>query len=180
MPATHRDQGYRVPLKLYAQVYLFSLPLFFAFLTDLNEEGLFRMSGSQTRMAEIKEAWNNGKMTSFNEKNPHDVASAFKHYFRELPEPLFISETFARFEELISEENMEKKIRELKELVALQPPMHFRTARAVFAFLKEITKHSATNKMSSSNMFFIVYTYLFNTISFFLSSTVLLFLEVMS
>jgi len=62
----------------------------FVYATDVDKEGLFRVSGSKKRQEELKDLIDreenaeidNGRFT------PHDVASVLKIFLGDLPEPL--------------------------------------------------------------------------------------------
>ena len=57
---------------------------------DQSKEGLFRISGSKKRQEELKDLLDKDEHVDFNSSRftPHDVASVFKNYLAELPEPL--------------------------------------------------------------------------------------------
>jgi hypothetical protein len=58
-------------------------------LNNLNEEGLFRIPGSTSKVKKLKSAFDAG-IVDIEEyaRDPHTVAGALKSYLRELPEPL--------------------------------------------------------------------------------------------
>ena len=152
-----RSKGGRVPQRMYP-FFRGQAPLLTPFTplptrTVISEEGLFRVGAQGSRVEELKAGWDNGTMTTFTEKNPHNVATLLKHYFKELPEPLFISETYGRFNELVDEEDMNVKLQKLHTLVMCQPPNHLKTARFLFDFLKRLADNSSINKMTPSNMY---------------------------
>lgn len=58
-------------------------------LFNLNEEGLFRINGSASKVKKLKSALN-ANIIDYAEyvRDPHSVAGCLKSYLRELPEPL--------------------------------------------------------------------------------------------
>ncbi len=71
------------------------------FLTGVNEEGIFRISGSLEQILKLKNRIDtDGKIDFFEEKaDCHVIAGLLRLYFRELPEPLF---TFEHYENFLS------------------------------------------------------------------------------
>lgn len=68
-------------------------------LLNLNEEGLFRIPGSTSKVKKLKSALDAG-IISIDEfsRDPHTVCTLLKLYLRDLPEPLL---TFALYNEWI-------------------------------------------------------------------------------
>ena len=66
---------------------------------DLDEEGIFRKSGSLERIREIQSLYNQGQPVAYDNHEVHVAACVLKAFFRELPESL-ISE--AIFNEIMS------------------------------------------------------------------------------
>lgn len=66
----------------------------------MDEEGLFRISGSVSKVKLIRNAFNAGQQLHLDSldltRDVHAVASALKSYLRELPEPLL---TFAHYKD---------------------------------------------------------------------------------
>ena len=64
--------------------------LFIYYITDVNKEGLFRVSGSKKRQEELKDLIDKEENADFDNGrfSPHDVASVLKIFLGELPEPL--------------------------------------------------------------------------------------------
>ena len=83
----------------------------------LEEEGIFRVSGRLTEVNRHKARFDAGA-TDFGDDlfDPAVVASLFKLWFRELPEPLFTADLAPRFSAL-SETDVDKG----KELIAMLP-----------------------------------------------------------
>lgn len=69
-------------------------------LYHMNEEGLFRISGSSSKIKKLKNAFDAG-IVNIEEyyRDAHTIAGVLKCYLRELPEPLL---TFELYEEWIN------------------------------------------------------------------------------
>ncbi|KAH9956913.1 hypothetical protein BC827DRAFT_1157555 [Russula dissimulans] len=84
----------------------------------LEEEGLFRISGRATHVAKLRSEFDNGADFDLSEcapsdLDPHAVASIFKTYLRELPEPILTHALNRYFEvAMLAETNVRKSIEE--------------------------------------------------------------------
>ena len=67
----------------------------------VNEEGIFRISGSLEQILKLKSRLDSGHSIDFFEENSdcHVIAGLLRLYFRELPDPLF---TFEHYETFLS------------------------------------------------------------------------------
>lgn len=61
-----------------------------SFLTDIEAEGIFRISGNKKRQEELKHLLDKDVEINFEQDNftEHDVASVLKQFLAELPEPI--------------------------------------------------------------------------------------------
>jgi len=122
----------------------------------IQQEGIFRISGENAAVIELKNAWNEEEDTQFqldlNLEDIHTVSSALKLYFRELPEPLL---TYKLYDEWVATQYMSeviKRIEMVRQLVTRLPEIHRSTLQFLIAFLREIGENSEQNKMNSSNL----------------------------
>jgi len=61
-------------------------------------EGIFRLSGSATEIAEYKRKYDAGEEVSFDtEQDCHNVSGLLKLYFRQMPEPVLTHAMFFNF-----------------------------------------------------------------------------------
>lgn len=68
-------------------------------LVALDVQGLYRLSGSKTRMERICQLFEAvAGRVDFSEQNPHLVANVLKHYLKRLPEPLM---TFGLYQDFM-------------------------------------------------------------------------------
>ncbi|KIY69544.1 RhoGAP-domain-containing protein [Cylindrobasidium torrendii FP15055 ss-10] len=91
-------------------------------LWGIQEEGLFRVSGRSSHVNKLRAEFDTGAdfdMTACSpgEIDPHAVASIFKAYLRELPEPILTSALLPYFEAALNQENATNKdVQVLEEL----------------------------------------------------------------
>jgi len=87
----------------------------------LDEEGLFRRSGSQIRIKEIQELYNTGQPVAYEDHEVHVAACVLKAFYRELPESL-LPETI--FNELMSLQvlDLADKVEVAKDLMNAKLP----------------------------------------------------------
>ncbi|KAJ3424877.1 rho gtpase-activating protein 68f [Anaeramoeba flamelloides] len=112
----------------------------------LNEEGLFRISGNQNGIQELRSHFNKVGTFSFEDyKKPHIMTGLLKLFFRELKEPLF---TFKLFEEW----NKAKTVNVIVSLIKKLPIEHQCTLKHLISFLKQVNEHSDENKMNAKNL----------------------------
>lgn len=122
----------------------------------LGEEGIFRISGSVSKVKLIRNAFNAGQhqhLASLDlSRDVHAVASTLKSYLRELPEPLL---TFALCQEWVnaaSQREEQEKLRSIWTVVNSLPEANKNNLRYLMKFLHKLTDRCAENKMSSQNL----------------------------
>lgn len=123
----------------------------------MDEEGLFRITGSASKIKKLKSAFNAGivDMTEY-EHDPHTVASTLKLYLRELPEPLM---TFTLYEEWMratSIADTNARLQALWQVVNSLPEPNRDNLRYVVKFLAKLATNSERNKMTSQNIAIVI------------------------
>jgi hypothetical protein len=132
----------------------------------MNEQGLFRESGSVIAVDAIQKSFEStGTIAVEPNLANHAVASCLKKYFRELPEPvipfskqpLFLDALRACFTVVVSnysivlpDETLQEQ--QYKQLVNELPPAHKATLQHLMKFLHEFEKNSEVTKMTASNL----------------------------
>ncbi|XP_040270389.1 rho GTPase-activating protein 25 [Bufo bufo] len=125
----------------------------------LNEEGIFRLPGQDNLVKQLKEAFDAGERPSFRrDTDVHTVASLFKLYLRELPEPVF---PWSQYEDCLACENTmsideEKGHGELMKQIRLLPRDNYNLLSFICRFLYEVQKNSSVNKMSVDNLAMVI------------------------
>ncbi|KAL4248462.1 hypothetical protein ABKN59_007867 [Abortiporus biennis] len=76
----------------------------------IQEEGLFRVNGRPSHVAKLRSEFDTGADYNLieadpSELDPHSVASIFKAYLRELPQPLLTASLSSHFESILTAEN---------------------------------------------------------------------------
>lgn len=121
-----------------------------------NEEGLFRLSGSNIVVKTLKERFNTeGDIDLIDDGEYYDVhavASLFKTYLRELPSPILTRDLHIEFLKVLELDTQEEKVKAFNVLVHRLPPVNFSLLRAMSDYLLEVTENSGKNKMSIRNM----------------------------
>lgn len=121
-----------------------------------NEEGLFRLSGSNIVVKVLKERFNSeGDVDLVDDEEYYDVhavASLFKTYLRELPSPLLTRDLHIEFLKVLELESQDDKVAAFNLLVHRLPKVNFALLRALSEYLLEVTENAGKNKMSVRNM----------------------------
>ncbi|KAJ4296148.1 Rho GTPase activating protein [Collariella sp. IMI 366227] len=120
------------------------------------EEGIFRLSGSNLVIKQLKERFNNeGDINLLNDGQYHDIhaiASLLKLYLRELPSTILTNELRTEFIKVTEMTNHAEKMAALAELVEHLPQANATLLKYLIAFLIKIIDHSDVNKMTVRNV----------------------------
>ena len=127
-------------------------------LFGLDAEGIYRVSGNQTQVQELKSLFNhNAERLDFH--NPesfyHDVNNAahlLKLFFRELPDPLFTNEHYAELIEAAKIHDDVVRRDSLHAIINALPDPNYATLRALTLHLHRVEEHSEANRMTSSTL----------------------------
>lgn len=117
--------------------------------------GLFRLSGSAPLIKKLSEDIDAGRAVDFSLiADPHTVTGLLKLYFREMEEPLF---TWSLYAPMIAscafgEQYLADRIRYLKQVLELMPPLHRATLAVLMKFLAKVGSYAAFNKMPLHNV----------------------------
>ncbi|KAI0223519.1 Rho GTPase-activating protein 44 [Lamellibrachia satsuma] len=115
----------------------------------MEEEGLFRIAGSASRLKKLKAALNSGlvDMSDYIMDIPC-VASALKQYLRELPEPLM---THALYDEWMQAAYLapEERLNVFRLVLEKMPKANYNNLRYLIKFLVKLSEKSDVNKMSA-------------------------------
>uniref|UniRef100_A0AAX7UY44 SLIT-ROBO Rho GTPase activating protein 3 n=1 Tax=Astatotilapia calliptera TaxID=8154 RepID=A0AAX7UY44_ASTCA len=116
-------------------------------LYGLQQQGIFRVPGSQVEVNDIKNAFERGEDPLMDDQTDHDinsVAGVLKLYFRGLENPLFPKERFA---DLIS-----TTTHHLQQIIVTLPRPVIIVMRYLFAFLNHLSQYSDENMMDPYNL----------------------------
>jgi len=122
----------------------------------LEEEGLYRISGSTAAVQELKVKFDDGLDVDIVESPPddiHTVSSLLKLYLRDLPDPII---PFASHERIasITKSNSKRKEppHEVEELLSTLPPYNYYLLRSLSFHLSNVAAHSKLNRMDVTNL----------------------------
>ncbi|KAL1645993.1 GTPase activating protein (GAP) for Rho1p [Diplodia intermedia] len=137
-------------------------------------EGIFRLSGSEKRIKELREAFNSpdryGKGLDWTGYTVHDAANILRRYFNQLPEPIIPLEFYELFrdplrnhqaqavgpmdgqKESIGEFDMDKAIRVYQRLITELPPLNRQLLLYILDLLAVFASKSDLNKMTTANL----------------------------
>ncbi|XP_077581510.1 SLIT-ROBO Rho GTPase-activating protein 3-like isoform X2 [Stigmatopora nigra] len=124
-------------------------------LYGLQQQGIFRVPGSQVEVNDIKNAFERGEDPLVDDQSDHDinsVAGVLKLYFRGLEKPLFPEEHFL---DLISTTKLDfgsDRAHHLQQIVATLPQPVVIVMRYLFAFLNHLSQYSDENMMDPYNL----------------------------
>ncbi|PLB52358.1 putative Rho GTPase activator [Aspergillus steynii IBT 23096] len=127
-------------------------------LFGLDMEGIYRLSGSANHINQMKSLFDNDS-SQVDFTNPenfyHDVnsvAGLLKQFFRDLPDPLFTSQSYSDFINAARIDDDVKRRDSLHALVNNLPDAHYATLRAVILHLNKIQEHYTQNRMNAGNI----------------------------
>ncbi|NXS27202.1 RHG25 protein, partial [Pomatostomus ruficeps] len=121
----------------------------------VSEEGIFRLPGQDNLVKQLRDAFDAGERPSFDrDTDVHTVASLFKLYLRELPEPVV---PWPQYEDFLLcgqalEADETKGHEELLKQLSLLPRDNYNLLSYICRFLYEIQLNSSVNKMSVDNL----------------------------
>uniref|UniRef100_A0A674NDL2 SLIT-ROBO Rho GTPase activating protein 3 n=1 Tax=Takifugu rubripes TaxID=31033 RepID=A0A674NDL2_TAKRU len=124
-------------------------------LYGLQQQGIFRVPGSQVEVNDIKNSFERGEDPLIDDQNEHDinsVAGVLKLYFRGLENPLFPKECFLDFISTIKLESGAERAHHIQQIVATLPHTVIIVMRYLFAFLNHLSQYSDENMMDSYNL----------------------------
>lgn len=120
------------------------------------EEGIFRLSGSNLVIKQLKERFDNeGDINLLADEQYHDIhaiASMLKAYLRELPTSILTRDLHLDFVAVTELNSQAEKIAALAELVPRLPQANATLLKYLIAFLIKVINHSGQNKMTVRNV----------------------------
>uniref|UniRef100_H3DAW3 SLIT-ROBO Rho GTPase-activating protein 3 n=1 Tax=Tetraodon nigroviridis TaxID=99883 RepID=H3DAW3_TETNG len=143
-----QDSGQPIPLVVESCVRYINL-------YGLQQQGIFRVPGSQVEVNDIKNSFERGEDPLTDDQNEHDinsVAGVLKLYFRGLENPLFPKERFLDFISTIKLESGAERAHHIQQIVATLPRTVIIVMRYLFAFLNHLSQYSDENMMDSYNL----------------------------
>ncbi|XP_069383863.1 SLIT-ROBO Rho GTPase-activating protein 1 isoform X5 [Paralichthys olivaceus] len=146
--ARHQDSGQAIPRVVESCIRCINL-------YGLQHQGIFRVSGSQLEVNDIKNSFERGNDPLTDDENNHDinsVAGVLKLYFRGLENPLFPKERFNDLLSCIRIENLYERALYIRKILLTIPRSVLIVMRYLFAFLNHLSQYSDENMMDPYNL----------------------------
>uniref|UniRef100_A0A6Q2Y3Q9 SLIT-ROBO Rho GTPase activating protein 1b n=1 Tax=Esox lucius TaxID=8010 RepID=A0A6Q2Y3Q9_ESOLU len=124
-------------------------------LHGLQHQGIFRVSGSQVEVNDIKNSFERGNDPLIDEESNHDinsVAGVLKLYFRGLENPLFPKERFNDLMACVRIESLYDRAQCVRKILLGVPRATLVVMRYLFAFLNHLSQYSDENMMDAGNL----------------------------
>ncbi|XP_005988733.1 SLIT-ROBO Rho GTPase-activating protein 1 isoform X1 [Latimeria chalumnae] len=144
----HQDSGQAIPLVVESCIRFINL-------YGLQHQGIFRVSGSQVEVNDIKSAFERGEDPLTDDQNNHDinsVAGVLKLYFRGLENPLFPKERFNDLISCIRIDNLYERALHIRKILFTLSRSVLIVMRYLFAFLNHLSQYSDENMMDPYNL----------------------------
>nr|XP_057943556.1 SLIT-ROBO Rho GTPase-activating protein 1 isoform X2 [Doryrhamphus excisus] len=146
--ARHQDSGQAIPRVVESCVRYINL-------YGLQHQGIFRVSGSQLEVNDIKNSFERGNDPLTDDESNHDinsVAGVLKLYFRGLENPLFPKERFNDLLSCIRMDNLYERALYIRKILLTIPRSVLVVMRYLFAFLNHLSQYSDENMMDPYNL----------------------------
>ncbi|KAH3760629.1 Rho GTPase-activating protein 22 [Pelomyxa schiedti] len=121
----------------------------------LELEGLFRQSGNQNLVLDMKARYDRGEtpdLSALAPCDPHAVAGLLKLWFRELPEALLTFDMYDMFIAAIAVPDVELKANKIRQVFQFIPKQNLILLKYLVSFLTRVASHSNENKMKAANL----------------------------
>uniref|UniRef100_S4RBM1 SLIT-ROBO Rho GTPase activating protein 1b n=1 Tax=Petromyzon marinus TaxID=7757 RepID=S4RBM1_PETMA len=143
-----QDTGQVIPLVVESCVRFINL-------YGLQHQGIFRVSGSQVEVNDIKNAFERGEDPLVEDEDSHDinsVAGVLKLYFRGLENSLFPKEKFHDLVMCVKMENLYERAAHIRKIILTLPRSTIVVMRYLLAFLNHLSQFSDENMMDPYNL----------------------------
>ncbi|XP_077689647.1 SLIT-ROBO Rho GTPase-activating protein 1 isoform X5 [Eretmochelys imbricata] len=144
----HQDSGQVIPLIVESCIRFINL-------YGLQHQGIFRVSGSQVEVNDIKNSFERGENPLADDQSNHDinsVAGVLKLYFRGLENPVFPKERFNDLISCVRIDNLYERALHIRKLLLTLPRSVLIVMRYLFAFLNHLSQYSDENMMDPYNL----------------------------
>lgn len=119
----------------------------------LDTQGVFRVSPTKDHLDELKSAVDQGRSYNFSDvSNVHVVSGLLKAFFREMPEPIFTFERYAKFMEASKLPSVEAQVATISKIIKSLPEVNYKSIQHVSKLCVLIDSRKDENKMTISNL----------------------------
>jgi len=116
-------------------------------------EGIFRLSGRQQRIEELKDAYDRGEVVDFSsEPDINVIAGLLKLYFRKLPDPLCCYSLYREWILSFDSSNMDLTTHKIKVILKKLPRTNYLTLNSLMGLLSLLKDASEVTKMTANNL----------------------------
>ncbi|KAJ8265126.1 hypothetical protein COCON_G00142250 [Conger conger] len=146
--ARKQDRGRAIPLVVESCIRFISRH-------GLRHEGIFRVSGSQVEVNDIKNAFERGEDPLSGDPNDHEmdsIAGVLKLYFRGLDHALFPKEVFHDLISCVSMDSLQERASHIRKILLPLPSSTLVVMRYLFSFLNHLSQYSEENMMDPYNL----------------------------
>ncbi|XP_010873983.2 unconventional myosin-IXAa isoform X3 [Esox lucius] len=117
----------------------------------LYTEGIYRKSGSTNKIKELKQGLDTDvNSMNLDDYNIHVIASVFKQWLRDLPNPLMTFELYEEFLRAMCMQDKKEVIRGVYSIIDQLSRTHLNTLERLFFHLVRIAGQEDTNRMSAN------------------------------
>uniref|UniRef100_A0A3P8VL15 Myosin IXA n=1 Tax=Cynoglossus semilaevis TaxID=244447 RepID=A0A3P8VL15_CYNSE len=117
----------------------------------LYTEGIYRKSGSTNKIKELKQGLDTDvENMNLDDYNIHVIASVFKQWLRELPNPLLTFELYEEFIRAMGLKDKKEMIRGVYSVIDQLSRTHLNTLERLIFHLVRIAREEETNRMSAN------------------------------
>uniref|UniRef100_A0A4W5K474 Rho-GAP domain-containing protein n=2 Tax=Hucho hucho TaxID=62062 RepID=A0A4W5K474_9TELE len=117
----------------------------------LYTEGIYRKSGSTNKIKELKQGLDTDvNSMNLDDYNIHVIASVFKQWLRDLPNPLMTFELYEEFLRAMCLQDKKEVIRGVYSIIDQLSRTHLNTLERLFFHLVRIAGQEDTNRMSAN------------------------------
>ncbi|CAL8278158.1 unnamed protein product [Gadus morhua 'NCC'] len=144
----HQDSTKAIPLLVESCIRYINLH-------GLQHQGIFRVSGSQVEVNDIKNSFERGNDPLIDEESSRDinsVAGVLKLYFRGLENPVFPTDRFNDLISCVRMENLYERAQCIRKIMLGVPRATLVVIRYLFAFLNHLSQYSDENMMDAGNL----------------------------
>lgn len=118
----------------------------------LEVEGIYRISGTKSKIDLLKENYDQGKTVNLNEFEAEVVASLVKLYLRELPENILTAALLPKFNELGGVQDKSEQLEKTKKLLTELPACNRTLLAWLFTHMSHVMEKYSSNRMNLQNI----------------------------
>jgi len=118
----------------------------------INEQGIFRISGSHSTMKSLKLEFDQGKEVDLRSYDVHSLAGVLKLFLRELPVPLLTFENYNKLIEVSSVSSEKERVAQLRQIMVVLPEAHLDMLKFMIPILRRFAANSKVNMMDTNNL----------------------------